>query len=114
MRPHHVDRYVVDLQAKTPQEVFGRIDQVQADTIFVNPAFFYFDPAQGLIRKYGVNKSQFFVEPGLVLRGYYLNISRPLFHDNLALRRAVNFAVDRPAIVSRGGLTSPLAGRPTD
>lgn len=113
-RPHHVDRYVIDLQAKRPQEVFGQIDQVRADWIYVSPPFLYFDPAQGLIRKYGVNKSQFFVKPGLVLRGYYLNVSRPLFRDNLALRRAVNFAVDRPAIVSRGGLLSPLAGRPTD
>jgi peptide/nickel transport system substrate-binding protein len=113
-RPHHVDRYVVDLRAKTPQEVFGRIEQGQADWGSVAPGFLYFDPAQGLIRKYGVNRSQFFVKPGLALRGYYLNVSRPLFHDNLALRRAVNFAVDRPAIVSRGGLFSSLAGRPTD
>ena len=80
----------------------------------MNPAVSYFDPALGLIRKYGVNRSQFFVKPGLVLRGYHLNISRPLFHDNLALRQAVNFAVDRPAIVRQGGLASPLLGRPTD
>src|SRR6185437_14258452 len=103
-----------DLRAKTPQEVLGRIEQGQADWGSVAPGFLYFDPAQGLIRKYGVNRSQFFVKPGLALRGYYLNVSRPLFHDNLALRRAVNFAVDRPAIVSRGGLISRVAGRPTD
>lgn len=113
-RPHHVDRYVVDLREKTPQDVFRQIERGQADWGWVSPPFVYFDPTYGLIRKYGVNRSQFFIKPGLALRGYYLNVSRPLFHDNLQLRRAVNFAVDRPAIVSRGGLFSPLAGQPTD
>ena len=74
----------------------------------------YYDPALGLARKYGVNRSRFFVTPGANLRGYQLNVARPLFHDNLALRQAVNFAVDRPAIVRQGGLASSLLGRPTD
>jgi ABC-type oligopeptide transport system substrate-binding subunit len=45
---------------------------------------------------------------------YYLNVARPLFHDNPALRQAVNFAVDRPRIVRQGGLASLPIGKPTD
>ncbi len=62
-----------------------------------------FDPARGLAKKYGVNKSRFFVKPGLSFRGYALNTSRPLFRDNPRLRRAVNFAIDRSALEGGGG-----------
>lgn len=110
-RPHHVDRFAVDLQAGTPQEVLDRIEGGRADWGLI-PPLLYFDPARGLVRKYGVNRSQFFVKPGLVLRGWALNSSRPLFRDNVKLRRAVNFALDRRALVRAAG--SPLAGRPTD
>ena len=110
-RPHHVDRYVVDLREKTPQDVFRQIERGQADWGWVSPVPLL-RPDVRADRKYGVNRSQFFIKPGLALRGYYLNVSRPLFHDNLPLRRAVNFAVDRPAIVSQGALQP--ARRPTD
>jgi ABC-type oligopeptide transport system substrate-binding subunit len=67
-----------------------------------------FDPARGLAKKYGINRSRFFVKPGLSFRGYALNTSRPLFRDNPRLRQAVNFAIDRSALEgggSRGQLT---------
>ena len=112
-RPHHVDRFVVDLQGGTSADVLERVQRGEADWGLLEQPF-YLDPAQKLVAKYGVNRSQFFVKPGLVLRGYYLNVSRGLFRDNLALRQAVNFAVDRPALVRRGGIGSPLGGRPTD
>jgi peptide/nickel transport system substrate-binding protein len=110
-RPHHVDRFVVDLQARTPQEVFDRIEAGRADWGLVPPPF-YFDPAHGLAAKYGVNRSQFFVKPGLVLRSYALNSSRPLFRNNVKLRRAVNFALDRPAIIRAS--SGSLSGHATD
>ena len=50
--------------------------------------------------------------PGIDVRFIVLNSSQPLFKDNAPLRRAVNFAVDRPALIrERGG---PITGRPTD
>jgi ABC-type transport system substrate-binding protein len=52
-----------------------------------------------LARRYGVNKSQFFVKPGPFLRMFVLNASRPLFRDNPKLRQAVNFALDRTAML---------------
>jgi peptide/nickel transport system substrate-binding protein len=110
VRPHHVDRILVDLGASAPTEILDRIESGQADWGIVPPPF-YFDPVRGLARKYGVNRSRFFVKPGTALRGYYLNASQPLFRNNLALRRAVNFAVDRAALARVLGEES---GVPTD
>jgi ABC-type transport system substrate-binding protein len=106
-RPHHVARFVVNLASD-----FGPgIDQVAsatADVFWPGPT-----PEQTaeLARRYGVNKSQFFVVPGNVLRVLVLNESRPLFRNNTKLRQAVNFAVDRRALVREAG---PFIERPTD
>jgi ABC-type transport system substrate-binding protein len=65
-----------------------------------------------LAKKYGVNKGQFWAQPSGFLRMFVLNTSRPLFRKNPKLRRAVNYAVDRKALLrERGG--SP-GGRLTD
>jgi peptide/nickel transport system substrate-binding protein len=109
-RPHHVDRFDITLEAQ-----FGvSLDEVEsgkADWAFA-PTPLLFDPARGLVRKYGINRSQFFVVPGLLLKAYQLNNARPLFRNNLRLRRAVNSAIDRRALLrGPGGL---LTGRPTE
>jgi peptide/nickel transport system substrate-binding protein len=61
--------------------------------------------------KYGVNKRQLFARPGINVGFLALNADRPLFHNNPALRKAVNFAIDRPALIATLG---GLAGSPTD
>ena len=66
-------------------------------------AAIYFDPSLHLEAKYGINKSRLFLRPGLTLRMLAFNSSRPLFRDNVALRKAVNYALDRRALVSTGG-----------
>jgi peptide/nickel transport system substrate-binding protein len=109
-RTHHVDGFDVDLRAATPQEVLQRVDRGEADwghTI----AGIYFDPALGLVGKYGINRSQLLLRPGLTLRMLAFNSSRPLFRDNASLRRAVNLALNRRALVGVGGA---LASRPSD
>jgi len=58
----------------------------------------YFNPALRLVAKYGINRSRFWVKPGTTFRAFALNTARPLFRNNRALRRAVNYAVDRAAI----------------
>jgi ABC-type transport system substrate-binding protein len=110
-RPHHVDGFDVDLRAASPQDMIQRIDRGEADwghTI----AGVFFDPALGLVAKHGINRSQFYVKPGLTLRMFAFNSSRPLFRDNPGLRKAVNFALDRQALQGTGG--GPLAGVLTD
>jgi peptide/nickel transport system substrate-binding protein len=52
-----------------------------------------------IAKDYGVNKSQFFVRPTLVPRYLALNTQQPLFKNNVPLRRAVNYAIDRPALL---------------
>jgi peptide/nickel transport system substrate-binding protein len=70
------------------------------------------DPALGLEAKYGINKTQFFMKPGLTLGMLAFNSSRPLFKNNPRLRKAVNFALDRKALQAAGA--GPIATRLTD
>jgi peptide/nickel transport system substrate-binding protein len=96
-RVHHLDRFLVDLGADSHQEVIARIEQGRADWGWVPPPV-YFAEFRRLARTYGLNKSQFFVTPGLAFRSFAFNTSRPLFRNNPRLRRAVNFAIDRGAL----------------
>jgi peptide/nickel transport system substrate-binding protein len=110
-RPHHVDGFDVDLRAASPIEMLQRVDRGDADwghTI----AGVYLDDSLDLVEKYGINRSRFFVKPGLTLRMFALNSSRALFRDNPKLRRAVNFALDRKAL--QAGAGGPLVGPLTD
>jgi ABC-type oligopeptide transport system substrate-binding subunit len=93
-RPHHLDGVSADLTVSSPQEVLDRIEDGRADWGIIPPPL-YFAPERGLIRKYGINKNQFFIRPGFTLRAFMLNTNRPLFRGNLSLRRAINYAVDR-------------------
>jgi peptide/nickel transport system substrate-binding protein len=110
-RPHHVERFEVDLQVGSAQELFDRIERGQVDWGIAPPPN-YFAADQRLVARYGVNKSQFFVKPGFTFRGFVLNTSRPLFRGNVRLRKAVNFALDRAAMVQNAG--GAVAVRATD
>jgi peptide/nickel transport system substrate-binding protein len=110
-REHHVDRFDVDLGADSHEEVLDRIERGTADYGWVPPPL-YFDPSRRLAAKYGVNESQFLVTPGFAFRAYAFNTSRPLFRDNLRLRQAVNYAIDRAAIRRVSG--GPAVSRLTD
>jgi peptide/nickel transport system substrate-binding protein len=109
-RPHHVEGFDVDLLATSPQEVLQRVDRGDSDWGYTLSGI-YFDPALGLVAKYGINRSQLFLRRGLTLRMLAFNSSRPLFRDNANLRRAVNFALNRRALVNTGG---SLVSRPSD
>jgi peptide/nickel transport system substrate-binding protein len=111
-RPHHVNGFDVDLRAASQQEVLDRVERGSADWGFA-VAPIYFEPGRQLVAKYGVNKSQFFVRPGLTLRHIPFNVSRPVFRNNPRLRQAVNFALDRRAL-GRVVSSSPLLERLTD
>jgi ABC-type oligopeptide transport system substrate-binding subunit len=63
-----------------------------------------------LTAKYGINRGRYFVHPWTAITYYALNTSRPLFRD-AATRRAVNFALDRRALIRLTGLNG---GTPTD
>jgi len=106
VRPHHVDRFVADLAADG-----GAIIDEIAGGKFDCCVGLFGDRASELKRRYGINKSQFFVGPESNLAMFVLNTSRPLFRNNAKLRQAVNLAVNRKALTRELG---PLAGTPTD
>ena len=62
-------------------------------------------------QKYGINKGQFWVEPFLSTSYLAFNTSRGIFKDNVPLRKAVNQAIDRRALLAQSGF---LAGKRTD
>jgi ABC-type transport system substrate-binding protein len=109
-RPHNVDGFDVDLRAPSPQDVLRQVDRGEADWGHTLSGI-YFDPTLGLLEKYGLNRSQLSLRPGLTLRILAFNSARPLFRDNPRLRKAVNYALDRRALVLVGG---QLVSRPTD
>jgi ABC-type transport system substrate-binding protein len=106
-RPQHVARITIDLQGN-PSAVAdvasGKLDHV-APTPDLNPEL------AGLARRYGVNRGRLFIEPDVGTRMFLMNTSRPLFRDNVPLRRALNYAADRRALAREYG---PYAATPTD
>lgn len=106
-RPQHVDRFVLTVVG--PAETTLRdIDAGRLDWAAVLPPPL---TVPELARRYGVNRSQFFVRPFGAVHYLALNTARPLFSGNGRLRRAVNFAIDRGAILRAYG---PHAGKATD
>ena len=60
---------------------------------------------------------QYFISAAIAVRYLHMNTSRPLF-SRVRLRRAVNYAIDRPALVAQGRRFQEVnpfnAGEPTD
>lgn len=107
-RPHHVDRIVADLAADRG----AAVDEVASGAVETAlPGGLLATRSAELARRYGVNKSQFFVAPGVGVRVFVLNMSQPLLRNNVKLRQAINFAVDRVAIAREDGA---WADTPTD
>jgi len=64
---------------------------------------------EGVIKRFGVNKTRFWAKP-INCTGYLpMNMARPLFATNTKLRQAISYAVDRKSYVQQAG---PLAGDP--
>jgi peptide/nickel transport system substrate-binding protein len=108
-RPHHVDRVVVTIGGDIDADIKA-VEDGRADVLlFTIPS----DLRAGLAQRYGVNKSQLLRRPGWQTGALVFNTSGALFRDNVALRQAINYAVDRSAIVS--AIPSGLLSRtPTD
>ena len=110
-RPHHVDGFEIDLRAVSPQEVLQRVEKGDADWGHTL-AGIYFDPRLGLVGKYGLDRERLFLRAGFTLRMLAFNSARPLFNGNPGLRKAVNYALNRRALVNAAG--GPMASVPSD
>src|SRR5262249_55507864 len=94
-RPHHVDEVVVSIAGDIDADIKA-VEDGRADVLmFAIPS----ELRPGLAHRYGVNKTQLFRLRGWQTGALVLNTSRPIFRGNVALRQAVNYALDRTAIV---------------
>src|SRR5438477_1161605 len=86
------------------EDAFQQVEANQLDEAYVPTA-----EAQGVAERYGVNKTRFWAMPQNCLGLLMFNRVNPLFGHSVALRKAVNWAVDRTAYA---GLAGPYAGTP--
>ena len=98
-RPHHVDRFSA-IFVDTAHTALQLVARGQADLADEGSATNY----EELIGKYRLNRSQLFRFPGLGMRFVVMNTSRPLFRNNVKLRQAVNFALNRIALLRERGV----------
>jgi len=102
-RPAHLDG--VDVQWGLDED--AAFQQVQANQL--DEAFVSGGNAQSAGQRYGVNKARFWAMPQNCLGLLMFNRLNPLFGHSVALRRAVNWAVDRTAYA---GIAGAYAGTP--
>jgi peptide/nickel transport system substrate-binding protein len=110
-RPHNLDgvNWVIGNSLDATQL---RIQNGDADISVGIPTSAY----AGIAKQYGVNKGRFFVQPAMGTWYLGLNHDRPLFkqggkHGNVNLAKAINFALDRHALIIQRGAFS---GKRTD
>jgi len=103
MRPRHLAgldvHWGLDEQASFGQVQANQLDEASPPSAEVG----------GLGTRYGVNTSRFWAMPVNCIGWLLFNNDHGLFKDNVAMRRAVNWAVDRKAYAS---LSGPYTGFP--
>jgi ABC-type oligopeptide transport system substrate-binding subunit len=105
-RPHNIDTFVFTANTNLDQSLL-QVKAGQADyDIGGLPATAHAD----LAKQFGINKGRYFVHGGLNVDYAAMNTSRPAF-ANATMRKAANFAIDRPAMVRQRGY---LAGHRDD
>jgi ABC-type transport system substrate-binding protein len=106
-RPHNLSKVVYTI-GNAPDATYLRVEKGESDYAAggIPPAAY-----ASVAEKYGINKGRLFVRPILGIQYFAMNTQQPLFKNNLPLRRAVNYAIDRHAMLIQGGY---LSGKRTD
>jgi peptide/nickel transport system substrate-binding protein len=104
-RPANVDRIVYTIGVP-PATQRLRVEANETDI-----GGFPLSQTKELVDKYGINQGRFFVRRAPSVWYIVMNTQSQLFRNNLKLRQAVNFAIDRPQLVRQVGF---LAGSRTD
>jgi ABC-type transport system substrate-binding protein len=105
-RPHHFDQLVFQVGDDSPTTTH-KVETGERDVDLTVPL----STLPELGARYGVNKTQFFSVRSANVFYVFMNTERPLFRNNLQLRQAVNFALDRTAMLRVFG---PHFGSRTD
>jgi len=105
-RPANIDQFVITVNTNVDQSLLQvKSDQVDYDMGGLPPT-----AHADLAATFGINKGQYQVHPLVETDYVALNTSRPTF-GNVAVRKAANFAIDRPAMLRVRGA---FAGKRTD
>jgi len=105
-RPHNVNTFIITVNTNLDQSLLQvKRGEVNYDMGGLPPS-----AHADLAKTYGLNKSRYFVNPLVETDYVALNTSRPTFRQ-VALRKAANFAIDRPAMLRQRGA---YAGKRTD
>jgi len=98
-RTHHPDRILFTIGGD-PAANFQEVEDGQIDVTPDSPPD---SDLRSLVQRYGVNRSRLFTVPVFETSLLALNSTRHLFRGNPSLRRAVNYALDRRALVRTRG-----------
>ena len=105
-RPANPDRIAITVNTDLNQSLLQvKSGEADLDMLGLPPS-----AHEELAAQYGINKGRYFVGKTLGTAYVALNTSRPVF-SNVNLRKAVNWAIDRPALVRVSG---KYAGARTD
>jgi ABC-type transport system substrate-binding protein len=97
-RSHHLDQLVFQV-GDDPVVNTHKVEAGQVDVDLSVPL----PTLAEVAAKYGVNKTQFFSVRSPAVFYLYMNTERSLFKNNPKLRQAVNFAIDRTAMLQAFG-----------
>ena len=119
-RPHQLEEVRFEIGA-SPERGVEEVEAGEADYVALNPLVETAAPPdvfRRLTAEYGprseaarAGRQQLFTQPQPLLYYFIFNPERGRF-DDVGLRRAVNYAIDRPALAANAGLGQ--RGRPTD
>jgi len=101
-RPHNLQGLDV-FWNQNEATLFNQVTANQVDEDPVPPP----DQVQGIANKYGKNKTRFWAKSQNCTGYLPLNMANSLFKNNLKLRQAVNYAIERAPYVGQAG---PYAG----
>src|ERR671925_220863 len=105
-RPRNISTFDIDINTDLDQSLL----QVKANQRDYDMDGLPSSAHAGLAKQYGKNKGQYQVHPLVETDYIALNTSRPAF-SSVGLRKAANFAIDRPAMLRVRGA---FAGKRTD
>ena len=105
-RPANIDTFTITVNTNLDQSLLQvKSNQVDYDMGGLPPS-----AHADLATQFGINKGQYFVNPLVETDYVALNTDRPAF-KTVTLRKAANFAIDRPAMLRVRGA---FAGKRTD
>jgi len=104
-RPHNVNE--IDVNVLTNQDT--SLLQAERGTVDYDLGGHPGTEDAALSRKYGVNKQQYFVNPDISTNYFGLNNMAAPFKGDLKARQAVNYAMDRKALIATQGAHAGVA-----